>query len=145
MWTIFFVNKLACPNKHKQFVRWLPGWGGVLPTGWPVSGCPAGRIGDRGDQGIIHVPNVYVPFLAPSHAVSSSAFSLCDTLQHFTTLNDTSALCVERHKVVIQRHTVLYRVGGFKKAWRVVFRRSASTPFRHLFWVQFAVTLTIDL
>ena len=29
------------------------------------SGCPAGRIGDRGDREIVYVPNVYVPFLAP--------------------------------------------------------------------------------
>ena len=30
------------------------------------SRCPAGRIGDRGDREIVHVPNLYVPFLVPT-------------------------------------------------------------------------------
>ena len=29
-------------------------------------GFPAGRIGDRGDREIVYVPNVYVPFPAPT-------------------------------------------------------------------------------
>ena len=66
------------------------GWGGGLPTGGQGSkvyvlcaepkehkrfrpgtrpggiGFPAGRIGDRGDREIVYVPNVYVPFPAPT-------------------------------------------------------------------------------
>ena len=33
-------------------------------------GYPAGRIGDRGDREIVYVPNVYVPFPAPSYLLS---------------------------------------------------------------------------
>ena len=67
------------------------GWGGGLPTGGQGSkvyvlcaepkehkrfrpgtrpggiGFPAGRIGDRGDREIVYVPNVYVPFPAPTN------------------------------------------------------------------------------
>ena len=32
-------------------------------------GCPAGRIGDRGDRDIVCVPSVYVPFLVPTCSV----------------------------------------------------------------------------
>ena len=54
--------------------------GGGLPTGCPgsnvyvlcaepkehrPSGYPAGRVGDRGYQEMVYVPNVYVPFQAP--------------------------------------------------------------------------------
>ena len=34
-------------------------------------GCPARRIGDRGDREIVYVPNVYVPFPAPSSSFST--------------------------------------------------------------------------
>ena len=46
----------AEPKEHKHFRP------GTRPGGF---GCPAGRIGDRGDREIVYVPNVYVPFLAP--------------------------------------------------------------------------------
>ena len=48
----------AEPKEHKHF---RPGTrlGGI--------GFPAGRIGDRGDRGIVYVPNVYVPFPAPNY------------------------------------------------------------------------------
>ena len=71
-------------HKHKQFFRWLPGWGGVSqPVGqWSnvyvlcaepkdinISvRYPAGRTGDQGDRDIVYVSNVYVPFLARIHA-----------------------------------------------------------------------------
>ena len=39
-----------------------------ISSGYPPGriGYPAGRIGDRGDREIFYVPNVYVPFPAPS-------------------------------------------------------------------------------
>ena len=46
----------AEPKEHKRFRP------GTRPGGIRF---PAGRIGDRGDREIVHVPNVYVPFLAP--------------------------------------------------------------------------------
>ena len=65
-------------KRHKNintYFRWLPGWGGALDqvargqtlmrrVGNPRFSCgyPAGRIGDRGDRGIVYVPNVYAPF-----------------------------------------------------------------------------------
>ena len=44
----------------KEYRRFRPGTrpGGV--------GFPAGRIGDRSDREIVYVPNVYVPFPAPT-------------------------------------------------------------------------------
>ena len=47
----------AEPKEHKRFRP------GNRPGG---IGFPAGRIGDRGDREIVYVPNVYVPFPAPS-------------------------------------------------------------------------------
>ena len=47
----------AEPKEYKHFRP------GTRPGGF---GYPAGRIGDRGDREIVCVPNVYVPFLAPS-------------------------------------------------------------------------------
>ena len=47
----------AEPKEHKRFRP------GTRPGG---IGFPAGRIGDRGDREIVYVPNVYVPFPAPS-------------------------------------------------------------------------------
>ena len=47
----------AEPKAHKRFRP------GARPGG---IGFPAGRIGDRGDREIVYVPNVYVPFPAPS-------------------------------------------------------------------------------
>ena len=47
----------AEPQEHKHFRP------GTRPGG---IGFPAGRIGDRGDREIVYVPNVYVPFPAPS-------------------------------------------------------------------------------
>ena len=49
----------AEPKEHKRFRP------GTRPGG---IGFPAGRIGDRGDREIVYVPNVYVPFPAPSIA-----------------------------------------------------------------------------
>ena len=46
----------AEPKEHKHFRP------GTRPGGF---GYPAGRIGDRSDREIVHVPNVYVPFPAP--------------------------------------------------------------------------------
>ena len=46
----------AEPKEHKHFRP------DTRPGGF---GYPAGRIGDRGDREIVHVPNVYVPFPAP--------------------------------------------------------------------------------
>ena len=43
------------PRNKNMFV-WVPAF---------LSGYLAGRIGDRGDRGIVCVPNVYVPLLAP--------------------------------------------------------------------------------
>ena len=68
-------------HKHKQIFPVTARVGGVSRTGgpgapdrWPGSGYPAGRIGfpagrigDRGDREIVYVPNVYVPFPAPSN------------------------------------------------------------------------------
>ena len=75
------------------------GWGGGLPTGGQGSkvyvlgaepkehkrfrpgtrlggiGFPARRIGDRGDREIVYVPNVYVPFLAPTVAEFSPSIA----------------------------------------------------------------------
>ena len=48
----------AEPKEHKHFRP------GTRPGGF---GYPAGRIGDRGDQEIGDVPNVFVPFPAPIH------------------------------------------------------------------------------
>ena len=47
----------AEPKEHKHF-----------SSGYPAGriGYLAGRIGDRGDREIVYVPNVYVPFPAPS-------------------------------------------------------------------------------
>ena len=42
------------PKNISIFVR--------VPAGEGRIGQPAGRIGDRGDQQIVYVPNVYVPF-----------------------------------------------------------------------------------
>ena len=53
----------AEPKEHKRFRP------GTRPVG---IGFPAGRIGDRGDREIVYVPNVYVPFPAPT-LLSSSA------------------------------------------------------------------------
>ena len=47
----------AEPKEHKRFRP------GTRPGG---IGFPAGRIGDRSDREIVYVPNVYVPFLAPT-------------------------------------------------------------------------------
>ena len=47
----------AEPKEHKQIRQ------GTRPGGF---GYPAGRIGDRADQEIVYVPNVYVPFPAPN-------------------------------------------------------------------------------
>ena len=47
----------AEPNEHKRFRP------GTRPGG---IGFPAGRIGDRGAREIVYVPNVYVPFPAPT-------------------------------------------------------------------------------
>ena len=46
--------------EHKEHKRFRPG---TRPGG---IGFPAGRIGDRGDREIVYVPNVYVPFPAPT-------------------------------------------------------------------------------
>ena len=55
----------AEPKEHKRFRP------GTRPGG---IGFPAGRIGDRGDREIVYVPNVYVPFPAPSlHKYESPA------------------------------------------------------------------------
>ena len=82
--TCFFESGKEKAHKHKQIfpVTARVGGGGLAP-GWPgVSrpvargqfssgylagriGYPAGRIGDRGDQEIVYVPNVHVPFPAP--------------------------------------------------------------------------------
>ena len=50
----------AEPKEHKCFRP------GARPGG---IGFPAGRIGDRGDREIVYVPNVYVPFPAPSNVM----------------------------------------------------------------------------
>ena len=50
----------AEPKEHKRFRP------GTRPGG---IGFPAGRIGDRGDREIVYVPNVYVPFPAPTNGV----------------------------------------------------------------------------
>ena len=47
----------AEPKEHKHFRP------GTRPGG---IGFPAGRIGDRGDREIVYVPDVYVPFPAPT-------------------------------------------------------------------------------
>ena len=47
----------AEPKEHNRFRP------GTRPGG---IGFPARRIGDRGDREIVYVPNVYVPFPAPS-------------------------------------------------------------------------------
>ena len=47
----------AEPKEHKHFRP------GARPGGF---GYPARRIGDRGDRETVYVPNVYVPFSAPS-------------------------------------------------------------------------------
>ena len=51
----------VAPKEHKRF-RPATRPGGI--------GFPAGRIGDRGDRQIVYVPNVYVPFPAPTLRVS---------------------------------------------------------------------------
>ena len=53
----------AEPKEHKHFRP------GTRPGG---IGYPAGRIGDRGDREIVYVPNVYVPFPAPSFGRNSA-------------------------------------------------------------------------
>ena len=53
----------AEPKEHKRFRP------GTRPGG---IGFPAGRIGDRGDREIVYVPNVYVPFPAPTELASVS-------------------------------------------------------------------------
>ena len=53
----------AEPKEHKRFRP------GTRPGG---IGFPAGRIGDRGDREIVYVPNVYVPFPAPTSAAGNS-------------------------------------------------------------------------
>ena len=56
----------AEPKEHKRF-RPSTRPGGI--------GFPAGRIGDRGDREIVYVPNVYVPFPAPSKFSTESEFA----------------------------------------------------------------------
>ena len=52
----------AEPKEHKCFRP------GTRPGG---IGFPAGRIGDRGDREILYVPNVYVPFPAPTFSLET--------------------------------------------------------------------------
>ena len=55
-------------KEHKHF----------RPGTWPGGfGYPAGRIGDQGDREIVYVPNVYVPFPAPSLSAVGVFFFTC--------------------------------------------------------------------
>ena len=59
----------AEPKEHKHFRP-------ILPAG--RIGYSAGRIGDRGDQDISYVPNVYVPFLSLDTKISKRSGSRRD-------------------------------------------------------------------
>ena len=61
----------AEPKEHKRFRP------GTRPGG---IGFPDGRIGDRGEQEIVYVPNVYVPFPALDWSLDAP-FSLLATSQ----------------------------------------------------------------
>ena len=75
-----FCSEKEKAHRHKQFCSAIVGQAGGSPDRVArgqlficcvrnprniniSSGHPAGRIGDRGDREIVHVPNVYGPFL----------------------------------------------------------------------------------
>ena len=84
----------AKAHKHKQFCPGTAWVGGVPRPGGQGSnvyvlcvrsprnitfsfGYPTGRIGDRGAREIVHVPNAYVPFLAPTRESFEVIFRPC--------------------------------------------------------------------